>query len=56
MFTDKTDFNNILDKAATVWGFFLQNSHRRHTKVVVAVKFTIHFFIHLEIKLNLSKR
>ena len=22
MFTDKTDFNNILDKAATVWGFF----------------------------------
>ena len=56
MFTDKTDFNNTLDKAATVWDFFLENSHRRHTKVVIAVKFTIHFLNYLEIKLNLSKR
>ena len=30
MFTDKTDFNNILDKAATVWVFFSKFTHKTH--------------------------
>ena len=30
MFTDKTDFNNILDKAATVWVFLAKFTQKTH--------------------------